>query len=65
IFMMYYNDDVLRAMVGGIGKLVKVDLNASQVIRGQLARVRVEIDLSKSLRITRKTFARLDGKEKS
>lgn len=49
LLVMYYDDDLLRALASVIGTPVKVDKNSSMELRGCFIRVCVELDLNKPL----------------
>ena len=45
--LMYYNEQIIKRVALGIGKLVKINMTTQSVARGRYARVCVEIDLYK------------------
>ncbi|KAJ4832410.1 hypothetical protein Tsubulata_031413 [Turnera subulata] len=45
----YYDRGILRAVCNEIGKLIRLDHNTEEAIRGHYARVAVELDLTKPL----------------
>lgn len=47
--MMYYQEDVLFALACSIGTSIKIDVDTRLATRARLARVCVEVDLTKPL----------------
>lgn len=45
--LQYYNKTVLRAIIGIVGKLIKIDYNTERAQREKFTRVAIEINLHK------------------